>query len=142
MQTLSALWDGLRAATSDVLNSTRRGQFLEVRKMKKILLQSSVFLLLLGLMSTSHSQGNENRYIPVFCNQGHSIQDAVDKATEGATIEVFGTCHEAVLVDKDRLKFFGLGEGSSQRLYLPVALRRFKLLLIVSKLKASPLREQ
>lgn len=78
--------------------------------MKKLLLQSSVFLLLLGLMSTSHSQGNENRYIPVFCNQGHSIQDAVDRATEGATIEVFGTCREAVLVDKDRLKFFGLGE--------------------------------
>lgn len=76
--------------------------------MKKLLLQSSVFLLLLGLMSTSHSQGNENRYIPVFCDQGHSIQDAVDKATEGATINVWGTCHEAVLVDKDRLKFFGL----------------------------------
>jgi parallel beta-helix repeat protein len=76
--------------------------------MKKILLQSSVFLLLLGLMSTSHSQGNENRYIPVFCGQGHSIQDAVDRATEGATINVWGTCHEAVLVDKDRLRFFGL----------------------------------
>jgi len=108
MQTLTALGDGLQAATCDVLNSTHRGEILEVRKMNKYLLQSGVFLLLLGLMSTSHSQGNENRYIPVFCDQGHSIQDAVDKATEGATISVWGTCYEAVLVDKDRLRFVGI----------------------------------
>jgi len=104
MQTLSALGDGLRAATCDVLNSTHRGEILEVKQMKKLLLQSSVLLLLLGVMSTSHSQGNENRYIPAYCDQGHSIQDAVDKATEGATIDVWGTCREAVVIDKDRLR--------------------------------------
>jgi len=80
--------------------------------MKKYLLQSSVLLLLLGLMSTSHAQGPENMHIPVFCDQGHSIQDAVDKAKEGATIDVWGTCYEAVLVDKDRLRFLGL-EGNA-----------------------------
>ena len=70
--------------------------------MKKLLFQSGVLLLLLALMSTGHAQ-NE-RYIPVFCNQGHSIQDALDRATEGATVDVWGTCNEAVVIRTDRLR--------------------------------------
>lgn len=57
-------------------------------------------------------QNRKSRFDPyfasVFCDQGQSIQDAVDKATEGATIDVWGTCYEAVLVDKDGLSFVGL----------------------------------
>ena len=73
--------------------------------MKKLLIQSGVLLLLLALMSTGHAQ-NE-RYIPVFCNQGHSLQDAIDRATEGALIDVFGTCNEAVVVQTGGLRIFG-----------------------------------
>ena len=79
--------------------------------MKKLLFQSGVLLLLLALMSTGHAQPPEApRYIPVFCNRGHSIQDAVDKATEGARLDVYGTCREAVVIQTDRLRigaFFG-----------------------------------
>ena len=70
--------------------------------MKKLLFQSGVLLLLLTLMSTGHAQ-NE-RYIPVFCNQGHSIQDALDRATEGALVDIWGTCNdEAVVIETDGL---------------------------------------
>ena len=70
--------------------------------MKKLLFQSSVLLLLLALMSTGHAQ-NE-RYIPVFCDQGHSLQDALDRATEGALVDVWGTCNEAVVIRTDRIR--------------------------------------
>ncbi len=76
--------------------------------MKKLLFQSGVLLLLLALMSTGHTQNT--RYIPVFCDQGHSLQDKVDKATEGATLDVYGTCNEAVVIRTDRISigaFFG-----------------------------------
>ncbi len=76
--------------------------------MKKLLFQSSVLLLLLALMSTGHAQ--KQRYIPVFCDQGHSLQDKVDKATEGATLDVYGTCNEAVVIRTDSIRigaFFG-----------------------------------
>jgi len=70
--------------------------------MNKLIFQSGVLVLLLALMSAGHAQ-NE-RYIPVFCNQGHSIQDALDRATEGATVDVWGTCNEAVVIRTDRLR--------------------------------------
>ena len=70
--------------------------------MKKLLFQSSVLLLLLALMSTGHAQ-NE-RYIPVFCDQGHSLQDALDRATEGALVDVWGTCNEAVVIETDGIR--------------------------------------
>ena len=70
--------------------------------MNKILFQSGVLLLLLVLMSASHAQ--EERYIPVFCDQGHSLQDALDKATEGAVVDVWGTCNEAVVIETDGIR--------------------------------------
>jgi hypothetical protein len=73
--------------------------------MKKLQFKSGVLLLLLALMSTGHAQ--DKRYIPVFCNQGHSLQDAIDRATEGALIDVFGTCNESVVIQTDGLRIFG-----------------------------------
>ena len=106
MQTLSALCNapvvGLQAPVCDGSNFTQGDEILEVNQMNKILFQSGVLLLLLALMSTGHAQ-NE-RYIPVFCNQGHSLQDALDRATEGATVDVWGTCNEAVVIRTDGIR--------------------------------------
>ena len=106
MQTSSALCNApvvsLQAPACDGSNFTQRDEILEVNQMKKLIFQSGVLLLLLTLMSTGHAQ-NE-RYIPVFCNQGHSIQDAVDRATEGATVDIWGTCNEAVVIRTDRIR--------------------------------------
>ena len=77
--------------------------------MKKLQFKSGVLLLLLALMSEGQAK-QDHRYIPVFCDQGHSLQDALDRATEGATLDVYGTCNEAVVVETDRLSigaFFG-----------------------------------
>lgn len=70
--------------------------------MNKFLIQSGVLLLLLVLMSASHAQ--QERYIPVFCDQGHSLQAALDKATEGAAVDVWGTCNEAVVIETDGIR--------------------------------------
>ena len=75
--------------------------------MKKLIFQSGVLLLLLALVSTGQAQ---DQFTPVFCDRGQSIQDAVDRAPEGAFINVFGTCEESVVIQTDRLKigaFFG-----------------------------------
>ncbi len=59
-------------------------------------------------MSTGHAQ--DERYIPVFCDQGHSLQKALDRATEGANLDVYGMCNEAVVIRTDRISigaFFG-----------------------------------
>ena len=81
--------------------------------MKKLIFQSGVLLLLLALMSAGHAQvpeDGERQYIPVFCDRGHSLQDAVAKARAGATLDVYGTCNESVRITKDRINigaFFG-----------------------------------
>jgi hypothetical protein len=72
--------------------------------MKKLLFQSGVLLLLLALLSTGQAQG---QFQPAFCDQGHSIQDAVDRAKDGAFIEVFGTCNETVRITKDDIQIVG-----------------------------------
>ena len=77
--------------------------------MKKLLFQSGVLLLLLALMSTGHAQ---DQFQPVFCDQGQSIQDAVDRAQEGAFINVSGTCNEAVVIRKDRITIFTFNDAT------------------------------
>lgn len=49
----------------------------------------------------------EARDISVDCDNGESIQDAVDIAREGVTINVSGTCHESVLIQSDHLHIVG-----------------------------------
>ena len=87
--------------------------------MKKLLFQSGVLLLLLALMSTGHAQkvGEEvfevNRFNFVYCDQGQSIQHAVDRATSGTTagstvvMLVFGTCEESVLIRRGNMNILG-----------------------------------
>ena len=74
--------------------------------MKKLLFQSGVLVLLLALMSTGHAVP---KHIQVKCDQGDSIQDAVNSVDEdGAVIRVFGTCNEQVVIRKDRLRISGV----------------------------------
>ncbi len=74
--------------------------------MKKLVFQSSVLLLLLALMSTGHADPQQTQ---VKCDQGDSIQDAVNSVDEdGAVIRVFGTCNEQVVIRKDRLRISGV----------------------------------
>jgi parallel beta-helix repeat protein len=42
----------------------------------------------------------------VFCDQGQSIQEAVDRAPSPASIEVHGTCNEAIEIQKDRINIY------------------------------------
>ena len=49
----------------------------------------------------------EAQDIAVDCDQGDSIQDAVDKAREGVDINVSGTCNETVLIQSDHLHIIG-----------------------------------
>ena len=74
--------------------------------MKKLLFQSGVLLLLLALTSTGHAGAGHTHVKFVFCDKGHSIQKAVDRARDGRSIRVFGTCHEAVFINKDRITIF------------------------------------
>lgn len=45
----------------------------------------------------------------VDCDKGETISKALDRARDGATIEVSGTCTEQVFVDKDRVEIVGIG---------------------------------
>ena len=45
----------------------------------------------------------------VNCNQGHSLQDAVDTTVDGGVIEVSGTCNEVVFVNNDGVQIVGVG---------------------------------
>ncbi len=49
----------------------------------------------------------EPQDIFVDCDNGESIQDAVDKAREGVDINVSGTCNEAVVIQGDHLHIVG-----------------------------------
>ena len=79
--------------------------------MKKLLFQSGVLLLLLALMSTGHAK--PPRAIFVFCDQGDSIQGAVDKAKRPSTIFIDGVCVEDVNITKDDITLSGNAAGAS-----------------------------
>ncbi len=77
--------------------------------MKKLLFQSGVLLLLLALMSTGQAQ---KPIQPVFCDRGHSIQAAVDRANGPTTIFIVGVCVEDVTIAKDDITLSGNISGS------------------------------
>ena len=90
--------------------------------MKKLIFQTGVLIPMLALMSVGHAQkvGEEvfevNRFNHVFCDQGQSIQHAVDRATSGSTagstvvMLVYGTCNESVLIRRGNMNILGRGE--------------------------------
>ena len=51
----------------------------------------------------------ENR--PVHCDHGESLATALEKATPGETIQVSGTCQEAVTISTDRITLDGGGSA-------------------------------
>ena len=51
----------------------------------------------------------ENR--PVHCDHGTSLATALEKATPGETIQVSGTCQEAVMISTDRITLDGGGNA-------------------------------
>ena len=77
--------------------------------MKHLFYQSGVFLLLLALMSTGHAGPKQAR---VKCDQGQSIQDAVDRANGPSTIFIDGVCVEDVTITKDDITLSGNISGS------------------------------
>ena len=61
-------------------------------------------LFALGLLGFSISQASAD---PVECDDGDSIQAALDEAANGDTINVVGTCNERVTIDLDNLTLDG-----------------------------------
>lgn len=82
--------------------------------MKKSTLWTSAIASLCALCVTAHADpqnngaglhGNQST-AKVICGT-HSLQQAVDRAAEGATISVRGTCTEEVVIRKDRIRIVG-----------------------------------
>ena len=48
------------------------------------------------------------RTIRVHCDEGQSLARGIRRARTGATIKVWGTCHETIRVEKDRLTLIGM----------------------------------
>lgn len=69
--------------------------------MRKMLRNFGTFLLLILLMPTVHAQNI--KYNPVFCDQGHSLQEAIDRLNEGGLIDAYGTCYESVEIRTDNV---------------------------------------
>ena len=63
-----------------------------------------VFFALVLAASPTHAR-------VVNCDQGGSLQDAVNTTMEGGVVEVFGTCMERVIVNKDGVEIVGVGGG-------------------------------
>ena len=80
-------------------------------------------LFALALFALSISQASAQKFkdkaegpvtLEVDCDAGESIQAAVDSAVDGDTINVSGTCNEAITIDKNRIQLIGGPEAGPQ----------------------------
>lgn len=95
--------------------------YLEEEKMKGLKYWTIAVVLLCALCVNVHAKpeddgntlrGNQGK-ANVICDV-HSLQDAVDRAAEGATITVQGTCTGEVVIRKDRVRIVGESGATMQ----------------------------
>ena len=70
---------------------------------------TALFALALFVFSI-HQASADNAEVD--CNDGDSLQEALDGAENGDTIEVSGVCNEAIVITKDRIQLIGLAGAS------------------------------
>jgi len=69
-----------------------------------------VTLLAVGLAFIAlPAYGQNSSYTLVQCDQGKSLQAAIDNTREGGTIEITGTCNETVKIRTDKIFLRGAG---------------------------------
>jgi len=75
----------------------------------KIIEKMGLALLVMGVLGfiAPGLEAAQQTEIKVNCDKGESVQAALDKLTEPATIVVTGTCHEYVTIKKDDVSILG-----------------------------------